>query len=491
MLLCLLLFLPVFNMGYSKESLIDIGFQSSSTLPVASLDRINDLGIQNNIRKTHRGKRSGFIKPFNNNISTNIDLSIDVRVTQRPNYTQRPSLRPDQLISTKTTQCDGFHNSRVVFRKGKQAFSGVNSSNLIPIPLVKSRSLDNSLFGLVNARSLRKNSGLLRYMVSHEKWDILAITETWIRENDPYTPSEFCPDGYTLLREDRIGQQGGGIAVLCRDDFKPRRITSQKYESFESLLISVSSAPNSLRIAVIYRPPALSCAKFIEEFTSFLENIAIGGDPILITGDFNIHMDMPSETYTKKLEELCTAFGLDQHVAFPTHIKGHTVDLVLSRQEDKLKLCDVKKGDLISDHYTVVCNLSLPSAKPAKRRITYRNIKSLNIDQFRSDIKQLPLYENFMNLTLDELIDAYQTQLSALFDTHAPVITRTTSADKRDPWINQEIFDSKRKMRQSERQFRKNPSRDNYSSFCKNRDSFRLLHNTKTQTPKLNAWKLS
>ena len=71
------------------------------------------------------------------------------------------------------------------------------------------------MLGLTNARSLRKNSALLRYMVQNEKCDILAITETWLQD-DSYVASEFCPEGYILLQEDRQGQRGGGVAVLCR-----------------------------------------------------------------------------------------------------------------------------------------------------------------------------------------------------------------------------------------------------------------------------------
>ena len=57
--------------------------------------------------------------------------------------------------------------------------------------------------------------------------------------------------------------------------------------------MSLSSAPKSLRIAVIYRPPGTSCSTFIDEFTTFPEDTAL-----LITGDFDIHMDIPSQRYT-------------------------------------------------------------------------------------------------------------------------------------------------------------------------------------------------
>ena len=206
------------------------------------------------------------------NLSPNIGLSIDVRVTQRPSLYQCSTYQPDQLIST---------NLPDTADRTKKRRNGVNISNLIPLTSSNAKSLDKALFGLTNSRSLRKNSGLLRYMVQNDKCDILAITETWL-QNEQYLASEFCPDGYVLLREDRLGQRGGGVAVLCRAEYKPKRLRSRKYDSFESLMVSLSSAPNSMRIAVIYRPPGLSCATFINDFTSFLEDNALGGDSLLI-----------------------------------------------------------------------------------------------------------------------------------------------------------------------------------------------------------------
>ena len=158
------------------------------------------------------------------------------------------------------------------------------------------------------------------------------------------------------------------------------------------MIVSITTAPNSMRIAVIYRPPASSCSKLIEEVNSFLEDTALGGDSLVIVGDFNIHMDTPSQTYSRKLLELCTAFDLIQHVTLPTHIKGHTVDLVFSRSTDRIQPTHPRQAEMISDHYTVFCDLTISNPKPVKREITYRNLKSIDMEQFRNDIIHLPIY---------------------------------------------------------------------------------------------------
>ena len=68
---------------------------------------------------------------------------------------------------------------------------------------------------------------------------------------------------------------------------------------------------------------------------------------LVIAGDFNIHTDECSQ-----LPSLIDSFGLVQHVSGSTHLKGHTLDLVISRAEDDIiQGCTV--GSFISDHNAV------------------------------------------------------------------------------------------------------------------------------------------
>ena len=143
----------------------------------------------------------------------------------------------------------------------------------------------------MNARSIKNSSDLIKQIVIEDDIPILTLTETWLREIDIFDTLNVCPNGYVFLRNDRKGKNGGGVAVLCSEFLKPSVVKSQQYNSFEHLIISVKSAPNSARIVALYRPPSSSQALFIEEFTSFLEEHTLSGDPIVLSGDFNIHYD--------------------------------------------------------------------------------------------------------------------------------------------------------------------------------------------------------
>ena len=72
---------------------------------------------------------------------------------------------------------------------------------------------------------------------------------------------------------------------------------------------------------------------FLTEFAEFLESVILSTDPLLITGDFNIHVD---NLDTIKLLELFQSTGLERHVNVPTHVGGHSLDLIVTRQSERI-----------------------------------------------------------------------------------------------------------------------------------------------------------
>ena len=58
-------------------------------------------------------------------------------------------------------------------------------------------------------------------------------------------------------------------------------------------------------------------------------------EELLIVGDFNIHADS-SNNESKGFLDIFNANGLTQHVTSPTQQKGHTLDLVITREQSNL-----------------------------------------------------------------------------------------------------------------------------------------------------------
>ena len=101
-----------------------------------------------------------------------------------------------------------------------------------------------------------------------------------------------------------------------------------------TLIPSAFLSYRSMRHIIVYRPPysslhPVSASVFFDEFSQFLENVVMCPEVLVISGDFNFHLDDLRDNDTKKFKDLLETFSLSQHVSGPTHLSGHTLDLKL------------------------------------------------------------------------------------------------------------------------------------------------------------------
>ena len=70
----------------------------------------------------------------------------------------------------------------------------------------------------------------------------------------------------------------------------------------------------------VFRRSSNNCWRFFfHEFAEYLESVVMSSDKLLITGDFNILMDVPTDRNNIHYRDLLEAMGLVQHVKQPTH----------------------------------------------------------------------------------------------------------------------------------------------------------------------------
>ena len=70
---------------------------------------------------------------------------------------------------------------------------------------------------------------------------------------------------------------------------------------------------------------------FMDEFEDMVGDYMIHPSDVMITGDFNIHVDDPSDNSANRLKQILSSAGLTQHVTEPTHVRGHCLDLLITR----------------------------------------------------------------------------------------------------------------------------------------------------------------
>ena len=173
-------------------------------------------------------------------------------------------------------------------------------------------------------------------------------------------------------------------------------------------------------------------------------------------GDFNIHVDVPGGD-SHKFMTFLDSCNLKQFVNHPTHLHGHTLDLILS-PSDQDTIIDVKIGDFVSDHALVKCSIILPhQAAHTPNKVHYRRYHRINMSNLRSDL----LNTSFVKSPTDSVVDLYDQyvhDLAVVLDKHAPLISRMKKKDSTD-WVSDSYRRAKSLRLQFERTWHrtKNP----------------------------------
>ncbi|PFX12684.1 hypothetical protein AWC38_SpisGene23314 [Stylophora pistillata] len=340
---------------------------------------------------------------------------------------------------------------------------GANWHNLISIRCSKQKLQNRFVpidFCLLNTRSINKKELAIKDYAVDNNVDIFAMTETWLSNNENYNFSitEVCPTGYQVYHIPRKNSRGGGVGLLIKKHVKVTKQTQRNFKSFEYLDIVTICSTGSTRIVTIYRPPPsetnqLNSALFLEEFCILTEHLVVFPGNLLRVGDFNYHVDNISNLDTVKFNNMLESFGLVQHVDEPTHKKGYTLDLLITRAEEELVNSTEIRYPMLSDHSAVHCKLRLKKPPLEQKEISYRKLRSINIGSLNDDLKQSDLLST-ITPDLTDLIEKYENTLTEILEMHAPLKRRVITLRPSAPWYHEGISDAKRKHRKLERRWR-------------------------------------
>ena len=337
---------------------------------------------------------------------------------------------------------------------------------------------------MLNARSLSapgRVDCIISELISSDI-DVLGITETWLHSDNDPPCLEIRNAGFSYHFVHRPESRGGGIGLIFQTCFNSsvQTFALSTFGSFEYIIVKLSSpATVSFCVSLIYRPPRLSSSIFISEFKDFLKQTVDIPNHIII-GDFNIHIDKSTDSTASSLLDTAEHFGFRQHIDYPTHNAGHTLDLVFSRVCENT-VQSTSAHDLgIADHVLVLCELSVRKLPPARKTIAYRKHKAINIDNFQRDLRSSSLCNNDFSVTASPvlLINQYNNELSNIINQHAPIVTVTVSDRPRPPWFNRAISEGIRKRRQLERLWRTTRLPEDRANFTHQRNVVKLLVST-------------
>ena len=135
-------------------------------------------------------------------------------------------------------------------------------------------------------------------------------------------------------------------------------------------------------------------------------------------------------------------YQMQPHVHSATHEHGNILDLVITHQRDNL-VSNISVMDYaMSDHHCVECTLNV-SIKPVKARFEQkRAVKHIQMGVFVNDIKVKNTHMRTEELSVDKMLDAYNSTLSITLNKHAP-LKKTRVRTQPHPWYNEDIKDAR------------------------------------------------
>ena len=114
----------------------------------------------------------------------------------------------------------------------------------------------------------------------------------------------------------RVGKKGVGLALIYRSNITMTEIAQRKQRSFEVAHWMTTIGTSTLNILGIYHPPysvgqkIITNAMFFDDLTQYLTDWMVSYRNIIICGDFNIHIDNPSDAEAHILMDTMDALVL-------------------------------------------------------------------------------------------------------------------------------------------------------------------------------------
>ena len=149
----------------------------------------------------------------------------------------------------------------------------------------------------MNARSCRNKPEEINDLITHNKLDVLLITETWLyKEGDEPIIASLCPPGFKFKPCPRENRRGGGIATIYRESLetKIKFVNTQhlKTTTLEIMELCLDVGDKSFDIVCYYRLQnskkfKVSIPTFISEFEQLLSYLSRKKGHLLLAGDMN------------------------------------------------------------------------------------------------------------------------------------------------------------------------------------------------------------
>ena len=346
---------------------------------------------------------------------------------------------------------------------------------------------------LINIQSVTSKTLEIRELIAEKSLDILALTETWLSNNDSSKIAELVSDTHIFYHVPREGRGGGVGLCLSKRFTHVKMIKSLNYTSFEYIHINFSLTNKLYKIIVLYRPPPKSnFNNFINEFNGLMSSLFDENRKVYVCGDFNIWAEDDTDNYTKRFLEVVGNFNYKNVVCGPTARSGHILDLVMCDELDDDLVEVYVDPDYMAQNFHKLENFRIKTNTENKivKKITFRrkilfdediliehglqNIeirKLLNCQCQGENCEERLINKNCVHcLTL-----IYNTMFKEEYENMCPLITKNIIVKEKCPWFNGDVASARKRRRAAEKKWKRRKTSENWVSYKSERNNVNYL----------------
>ena len=302
---------------------------------------------------------------------------------------------------------------------------------------------------------INKTPDIMEHLIDRDP-TVVFISETWLKSDTNDVTSLVKDYGYKLhhnRRQNRRKEIGGGVGILLKSCVMFKKINYKQFSSFEHIIIKVPVTDcSNILLVCIYRVLFISIVDFLDEIVTLFEMLVTTKENFILAGDVNIHMDVDDVTYTNKFKDILDMFNMIQHVDFPTHIQGHTLDVIVTFQDGPLIKNIISNEYDVSHHFLVDFDASIDLEKREENEIMYRKIKNIDPEVFKRDITEKILLTEG---SFGDNVNHYNRNMRKIIDKHAPLKSRKIKSVPEAPWFDAEYAFLRKQRRKAEKKYRK------------------------------------
>ena len=209
------------------------------------------------------------------------------------------------------------------------------------------------------------------------------------------------------------------------------------------------------------------CKKYLEKdkdmYLAFLDLekaydglLLVGGNSVTC-GDFNYWVDDPSsKPFSAEFVELLDRSNFENFVCFPTHLSGHTLDLILAPagSEYVKHVEGLPFGSDMSDHALILFSLEVMRPHAVKKTITFRSYRNVDNNSIVNDIKHILNILDVSSLTAEDCTIWYNNFFNSLENKFCPLISKEILVKADAPWYDHTVAVLRRQRRRAERRWR-------------------------------------